>query len=74
MNTPSTNAVVRITDQTGDTRMPFHTDDAAAVEAVKIQFDRYMDKGYAAFKNGLKLKAFDPAPGETTMIGPIVSG
>ena len=64
--------LLRITDSTGDTRLPWET--AEEQEAVAFQFDQFNRKGYAAFSQGKKITAFDPTSDEVIMIGPIVAG
>lgn len=66
--------MLRITDSTGDTRLPYETEDQQAVDAVAFQFDQFSRKGYAAFADGVKVKAFNPLAAETIMVAPIVGG
>lgn len=63
--------LLRITDETGDTRIPWEDKD---LEAVAFQFSQFSAKGYAAFADGQKVKAFAPEANEIIMIKPVVGG
>jgi hypothetical protein len=64
--------MLRITDSTGDTRLPW---DENSLDAVKAVFDRNMGKGYAAFKDAKqRIKEFDPDAEEIIMVAPIQAG
>lgn len=64
--------MLRITDSTGDTRMPWSTTEE--MEAVKFQFDTYRDNGYAAFADKILTQVFLPDAAEIIMVKPIVGG
>jgi hypothetical protein len=64
--------LLRIPDETGDTRIPWVTDEEQAAAA--FQFDQFSRQGYAAFAEGRIIKEFDPAAAEITMLKPIAAG
>ena len=67
--------IMRITDSTGDTRMPYEHG-AESEEAVRAVFDQYIStKKYAAFADGKRrITAFDPDASDITLVAPIVAG
>lgn len=64
--------LLRIPDETGDTRMFWQTEEQQA--AVAFQFEQFSRKGYAAFVEGRVIKEFDPTAAEITMLKPIAAG
>jgi hypothetical protein len=60
--------IVRILDQSGDTKLSYDPADAAAVHSVERRFAALMDRNFVAFdvstQPGRVITAFDPAASE----------
>jgi hypothetical protein len=67
-------------DKTGDTRMQWKAKDPTEVEAARKEFDKYMAKGYAAYKVSKSgdekelIHAFDPKAERLLLRPPMVGG